>query len=126
MIKEKKESLQENKKALVRLNNYFMKRIGLILMMLIAAGIYFISCNQRNREREKLAEAHCQSCHKLPEADALDKKTWFNYVLPKMGSFMGFGRFDNGAYFENGKVQTTISVDEWNKIVNYYVSEAPD
>lgn len=71
-----------------------------------------------------LAEKHCQSCHQFPEPQLLDKKTWFRYVLPKMGAFAGFRHFEGATYFD--EAQTTMPSADWNRIVRYYVTQAPD
>ncbi|NJL75451.1 MAG: cytochrome c [Saprospiraceae bacterium] len=38
---------------------------------------------------EQLAKVHCASCHQYPTPEFLDKKTWKNYILPRMGYMMG-------------------------------------
>ena len=40
-------------------------------------------------ETEKSARTYCGSCHAYPEPDLLDKATWDEYVLPRMGYMMG-------------------------------------
>lgn len=102
-----------------------MKKIVALLALLTAGAFYWSGCVEEGGEGYILAKAHCQSCHLLPAPGLLDKKTWFNHVLPKMGSLLGFTRFDNGAYFESGR-QETMPLSDWNKIVSYYVENAPD
>jgi hypothetical protein len=98
-----------------------------IALGLITIIVYGVSCADREEsEGEALAKQYCQSCHKLPAADMLDNKTWVNFVLPKMGAFLGFGRFATGTYFENGKVPGTMPLENWNKIVRYYALQSPD
>ena len=104
-----------------------MKKIIVLLCILTALVFYFISCTDNSiKEGRQLAKTYCQSCHKLPEPGLLDKKTWANYVLPKMGNFLGFGHFDFGSYYESGKGPEVMQLTDWNKIVSYYVREAPD
>jgi len=38
---------------------------------------------------ESLAKVHCSTCHLYPEPDLLDKYTWSNFVLIRMGAFLG-------------------------------------
>src|SRR3546814_14780306 len=38
---------------------------------------------------EKLARDYCQRCHLFPDPSLLDKKTWNESVLPKMGWRLG-------------------------------------
>jgi len=82
--------------------------------------------NSMSKEKEgyELAKIYCQSCHQFPEPDLLNKKTWSAFVLPKMGSFLGFRHFETGGYVEYGKEMMKLS--QWNKIVDYYVSQSPE
>jgi hypothetical protein len=66
----------------------------------------------------QLAQQYCKSCHLFPEPELLDKKTWTQYVLPKMGGFLGFRYMGENAYFEDG--HQAMPLDDWNKILLYY------
>ncbi|MBB1285382.1 VCBS repeat-containing protein [Flavisolibacter sp. BT320] len=103
-----------------------MKKIAALLVLLSAGAFYWSGCTNGEEEGYTLAKTHCQSCHLLPEPSLLNKKTWFNHVLPKMGGLLGFERFDNSAYFESGRTHGAMSLTDWNKIVSYYVENAPD
>jgi hypothetical protein len=104
----------------------YMKKT-VVLLGIVLVTVYAMSCSdQQTSEGEALAKVHCQSCHKLPDPAMLDKKTWINFVLPKMGAFLGFGRFETGKYYEDGKIHAPLAVADWNKIVRYYVLESPD
>jgi len=88
----------------------------------------------------QLAQSYCIGCHLFPKPDLLDKKTWENYILPRMGHFYGIyestdtreelieggraGQFVERAYLfpKNTTLDTTI----FNKIVAYYLAEAPE
>ena len=97
------------------------------MLALLTAGIFLGSgCGNEGGEGLALAKKHCQSCHRFPEPGLLDKKTWFNHVLPKMGGLLGFSRFDNNAYFESGRMPDSMPLVDWNKIVSYYVENAAD
>ena len=102
-----------------------MKKITARLAFLTAGAFSWSGCANGGGEGYTLAKTHCQSCHLLPDPGLLDKKTWFNHVLPKMGGLLGFTRFDNGTYFESGRLET-MPLSDWNKIVRYYVENAPD
>lgn len=78
------------------------------------------------REGKQLAEKHCVSCHQFPEPDLLDKSTWVFQVLPKMGRLLGFDHFETTNYFQNDLGTPRMSIDEWNKLVYYYVRQAPE
>ena len=103
-----------------------MKKAAVVLCMLIVTTCFFVTCAIKKDEGRDLAEKHCASCHKFPEPGLLDKKTWANYVLPKMGSLLGFRHFGSGSYFEEGKIQEAMPLASWNKILYYYLHNAPD
>src|SRR5687768_10219479 len=104
-----------------------MKKLVLLLTLTSVFSLYFIGCdNENHREGKLLAEKYCESCHSFPEPELLDKKTWANYVLPKMGLLLGFRRLHSGAYFDDGKLPETLPINGWNQIINYYLSQAPD
>lgn len=102
-----------------------VKTITGCLILLAFLTLCFLACD-RQREGQVLAQRHCQSCHQLPEPALLDKKTWFRHVLPKMAAFLGFRAMDSGTYFEDGRKDSIMPLADWNKIVAYYVNEAPD
>jgi hypothetical protein len=77
-------------------------------------------------------------CHLFPEPSLLDKNTWENSVLPNMG--MRLGILTNGAdpfedldpidesIVRNLNIypnEPLILKDDWDKIVDYYVQNAP-
>ena len=87
-------------------------------------------------EGKKLAEQYCQSCHLLPEPNWVDAKTWEMGVLPAMGPRFGIFEY-NGKKYPASKYDfsltsgfypatPTITEDQWQKIIDYYVSMAPD
>jgi hypothetical protein len=109
-------------------NKRFMKKTMASVGMLASLLFYFPGCNDHKTEEEgyQLAKKHCQSCHQFPDPGALDKKTWSAYVLPKMGDFLGFSRFESGSYYENGRKPDAMPLNDWFKIVRYYLEKAPE
>ena len=104
-----------------------MKKLKAFLFALLLISFYFISCDNKTlQEGNDLSKKHCQSCHQYPGAELLDKKTWANYVLPKMSRLLGFRYFESGSYLDEGKKQQVMSLADWNKLVNYYITKAPD
>jgi hypothetical protein len=103
-----------------------LKQVGVIVVLFQFLSFFVICCSYDKTKEEgyKLAEIHCQSCHRLPDPDLLDKKTWANYVMPKMGGLLGFRYLGSNAYFEDGKSPEVMPLSEWKKIVNYYVNNA--
>jgi hypothetical protein len=94
--------------------------------------IQFFSCNHdepshKNKDIQEgfnLAKKHCTTCHLFPKPDLLNKATWAQHVLPKMGELLGFRRFASD-YIEYDTA-LNISIDQWRNIVRYYTSEAPE
>ena len=110
-----------------------MKSKLLLLFLLIAAIAFFQFCHdeqsfksQASKDGFELAKKNCATCHQLPKPNAVDKQTWANYVLPKMSGYFGFNYMQGGSYFENGKHAETMPLNEWRKILTYYISEAPE
>ncbi|MDC7994052.1 FG-GAP repeat domain-containing protein [Altibacter sp. HG106] len=89
---------------------------------------------------EKLAQLYCASCHQFPEPSLLNKDTWEQFMLPRMGYM--FGIYDHpaerAALFENNEggnivlesglfpAEATLDSTTWHAITQYYLSEAPD
>jgi len=87
----------------------------------------------------QLASAYCISCHLLPDPALLDKETWPN-VLTQMALRMGQSDQQMTAlmrYDDPGERQRIIEANifpdhptmhpaDWQKIVAYYTSSAPD
>lgn len=112
-----------------------MKNLGLILVM--SAALFFIGCSeQQDRDHlggKKLAQVHCASCHSFPDPSLLDKTTWETDLLPVMGLKLGIVEPTEeaetnmtrllvaGAYAK----EPVISREDWKKIKNYYLNEAP-
>jgi hypothetical protein len=96
----------------------------------VILALSFFSCESAQqkslKQGEQLAKKHCSTCHQFPEPSLLDKKTWVFHVLPKMGGLLGFRHFETTSYIENDYVKRAMELDQWNKIVRYYVSQAPD
>ncbi|MGV3641504.1 MAG: FG-GAP repeat domain-containing protein, partial [Adhaeribacter sp.] len=87
----------------------------------------------------QLAQAYCQACHLFPEPALLDKQAWEKGVLPNMAMRLGLGDFLDNPYGgmdveEIVAVQQAgafadsplVSAGDWEKIVAYYLAEAPD
>jgi hypothetical protein len=84
---------------------------------------------------KELSDLYCQACHIKPHPDLLDKTTWKNSVLPDMRRRLGlinaedFGAKvgeDNDAPPGIYSEKTLITQADWDKIQEYYLSQAPD
>lgn len=86
-------------------------------------------------EGKKLSKIHCSSCHTYPEPGLLPKRTWEEQTLPHMGPQLGIFEHDGTRY----PVERTpnlpenyypsdqqLSNEDWQKIIDYYLAEAPE
>jgi hypothetical protein len=113
-----------------------MKMKSILYLSLV--GLWLMGCQQTQEEKEEaIAKKTCGSCHKFPEPNLLDKKTWETGVLPEMSYRLGLGnRFELMTRISEEQYQSamqlniypetpTISPEEWQAIVNYYTRNAP-
>jgi hypothetical protein len=84
---------------------------------------------------KELSKSYCSSCHMYSDPSMLDKETWINGALPAMGPKFGIFEYMGKKYPSNrNKPNTegvypsspTISLEEWQLILDYYQSAAPD
>jgi hypothetical protein len=109
-----------------------MRIIAFVFIALIA-----FSCNSK-KSGEELAKENCSSCHKFPDPSLLDKKTWNDQVLMDMSYRLGMrNKFEQAAKITEEQFQTAVamniypdtpamSVEDWQAIVDYYVTNAPE
>lgn len=124
------------------------------LKLFLFLAITLIACESNNKSNstavdsveelpaqsgERLARIHCGSCHKYPEPDLLDQKTWGNYVIPRMGYMMGIypndsirasliGAGRSGELVEKANIypkQAILDSTSWKKIQSFYFDNAP-
>lgn len=82
---------------------------------------------------------HCGVCHMQADPASLTKEVWQNHVLPIMGARMGiiYPGYDplRGLSEEERAIvnknhlipeQPVISIEDWAKLVNYVINNAPD
>lgn len=120
---------------------------------LLALAVFFqlLSCNQSPKKTNEnlpettptdgraLAKMYCAGCHKFPEPDLLDKKSWQQFMLPRMGQMLGIysNEKQRDSLIEAGPARQTIldadifpkspKIDSasWAAIQKFYLSEAP-
>lgn len=111
-----------------------MFRLGLLTV-----SILLLSCEQEKIDGESLSKSLCIGCHQYPEPELLDKSTWRNFVLPRMGYMYGIYSSDSirASLFEpNDGGETVLAQNvfpekqiiaskHWNAIVDYYLDKAP-
>jgi len=114
-----------------------MKRV---LFFCCATGLLLFRCaTPEPTDSEALAKAQCSSCHALPSPSDLDRATWEQYVLPRMGALMGVlpldsagGQFIESAVLRLGenpavfRKKANLTMEEWSAIRRYFLENAPD
>lgn len=75
---------------------------------------------------KELVQKHCGSCHVPVKPSALDRETWINSVLPQMASKVGIGEIWGEYYADPSGAGPSLSLSEWQQIVEYFEAEAPD
>lgn len=101
--------------------------------------LFAFSCSNNDKktvaEGEKLARVHCASCHQFPNPALLDKETWQKGVLPGMAEMMFVETYydpfnPSGPQGNDPEFRTSpenlFPSDKWEKIVQYYLSAAPE
>lgn len=88
---------------------------------------------------------YCGSCHAIPDPGELDKKTWRDHILVRMGAYMGIYN-DNTRYYDSvpsawaepgiggQRVRAAgvypskpvLTRQEWEQLRDYVLSTAPD
>jgi hypothetical protein len=91
--------------------------------LLLLSFSFLFSCKTRP-DGAVLADQYCSSCHLRPEPALLDKDTWVKHVLPAMAPKVGVGVWQDNQYYVTGK--GTLSIKQWQEIVDYYKQMAPD
>ncbi|HEA21417.1 hypothetical protein LCGC14_1010290 [marine sediment metagenome] len=99
-----------------------------------------VSCsNSGTAKGQALYESQCASCHLLPNVQDVPKNLWKDVVLPEMGARMGipttgydpykgFSFEEQYAMIQSGVygVSPSISKEDWQLLVDYVLSNAPD
>ncbi|RFS22742.1 VCBS repeat-containing protein [Chitinophaga silvatica] len=93
-------------------------------------GLLLLSFNacQQPEKGKVLADKYCSGCHLPVTPDMLDKKTWTDNVLPAMALRLGIKVWSGTKYYPpmKGDGASSISIEDWNTIVDYFKTNAPD
>ena len=81
----------------------------------------------------KQAQTTCVTCHVVPDPSLLTRKTWEEFVLPKMSFYTGVNQLDPekneeaDLYLASGLFPTTpmLSRDAWQEMSQHYLETAP-
>jgi len=76
-------------------------------------------------EGQALSKIYCGSCHKYPQPALIDSTSWAGHVLPAMAPRLGIQVYGDDQYVNNPNKKSTVTFDEWTKIVSFYKSTAP-
>lgn len=114
------------------------KRYFTFLIFFAFLLIYAYSCNLK-KEGQDIAERVCSSCHLCPDPGDLDKKTWAEAILPRMGARLGLEDsgilvVDAGVYSvddltKEGIIipeEAVITQQEWAQVKKYFIGNAPE
>lgn len=119
-----------------------MKKRWIGILGFLAGFIWYCSADKAAQKPsgEALSRQYCGSCHQYPEPGLLDKSTWRQYVLPRMGYMMGIydQQLNRDSLLEKGiggervlaanifPAQALLNEGDWQAIVAYYLAQAPD
>ncbi len=116
-----------------------------VLLFLFVGMLYF--CSEEPREIQpsglpgkQLARQYCGSCHEYTSPDLLPKSIWKEDVLPAMGHRLGIytgGSRPDSLLEQSGNRDAILeanifpdhpilAMEDWNKIVEFYASHAPE
>ena len=89
------------------------------------------NCSRPYRsDGERLAHTYCAACHMFPQPALLDKQTWRTGVLPQMALRLGVPTRSLFAAMSRDPemvvLTKAVSEPDWEKIVGYYLEQAPD
>ena len=104
---------------------FFFSGIILLAVLSCCNDSQESSNEMKSQQGHELSQQYCGSCHLLPEPALLNKATWAEHVLPKMGTLLGFRRFASD-YVAVSDSANALSLEQWRNIVRYYVSQAPE
>lgn len=108
----------------------FRLRVPICLISLFFYCFLLLNCRQAGKdgdmsEGRALAMRNCSGCHQMPEPELLDKITWTTHILPAMASGLGIGVWSGTEYYKPPSQKSGLSLEDWNRIVEYYKTSAP-
>lgn len=115
------------------------------VILALAALLCYGACTsgsdrKKTEEGKQLAATYCGNCHQLPSPALLDKTSWRQYMLPRMGVFLGIIEHDSlsNILFQGEEERVLarqsgmfpekpiLTLVEWEKIKAYFIAEAPE
>lgn len=122
----------------MKLNKTWLFTSSLLLFVLLISGsVLFNSCNPKKSstftptgdtiaDGKALVQQYCTSCHQLVPPGAITKNVWRFHTLPTMSHFLKLSTYSMTNYYKSEKDTGGISLDNWQRIVAYYMKVAPD
>lgn len=108
---------------------------AITVLLIIGCSEVNSSGNNRERNGEELSKIYCGSCHSYPSPELLDKESWNQYILPRMGNMLGIYNTDTprGSLLEDNSailqklypLEPLLEKDEWMEIWKFYLENAP-
>ena len=119
---------------------FHIKRVRGLILPLLFLTVFLLSFSEAETdEGAQLARQYCGSCHLMPSPQSLPKVVWQLKVLPVMASYLGIRYLDYDPYRNLKPEEVTLLkqrhifpdkpvIDNaaWQKIVAYYVDNAPN
>ena len=110
----------------------------LSFVLLISGTILFNGCTNSKKDAgdnfkptgdtiadgKKLVAMYCTKCHAEVPADALSKDVWKFHTLPSMARYVKVSVYGIG-YYKKPTDTGGVSLDNWQRIQNYYQKVAP-
>lgn len=105
-----------------------------VLFLSLLTWALITQCHTNDNEHidgKQLSIIYCQSCHAYPEPEELNKETWKEVVLPRMGQMLG--QYSSKIIGDslttlNKKLYPTspiITDKEWQALQEFYINTAP-
>lgn len=116
---------------------FIVRTLGALIAGVGFCAIYMVGCNGAGKDSHendrKLANTYCATCHAMPEPSLLTRQTWKKDVLPLMGMYLGIKPEQESTGWDRpveppagAPDHPLLSTEEWNRIVSFYIKEAPD
>ncbi|WNJ18374.1 VCBS repeat-containing protein [Pontibacter sp. G13] len=113
---------------------HFRAYFPIVLVLLF--GACSANLTSQAPDGSALAQQYCGSCHACPSPELLDKNSWEQHILPRMGHQLGMFASEEardqliqedpnflGGFYPN---QPLLDSADWLAIQAYYLAEAPD
>ena len=102
---------------------------ALILLSLLSFFIFYC-CDVDYDTEGYLAQKYCGACHLAPKPSMLSADMWEKSIFPRMADYFEWEGRSKFLYanksFYNQKGNVKMNDDYWERLINYFVKNAPD